>query len=263
MALDDKTVARMDASVRAYWGTDALAAGGRRKELAGALFMQTAIPHCLFNSVILSGQDPATIEAALELSTACLKAFGVPVLWRLSASADSKELRARLTQAGLQAGGTQPAMQADLSRMPALQTVDWLVIETANGAAARRDWGRLAIQAFEMEDALGQAMGNCEATIPAELFDEQPRFTGYLDGEPVAVSSLVMTDGVAGIYAVATLPRARKRGIGAAMTLYAMAEGRRRGASIAMLQASDMGRPVYEKIGFETVFHYQNYLQSA
>lgn len=260
MALDDKDVAKMDASVSAYWGTYALADGGRYKELPGALFMQTAIPHYLFNSVILTGREPALIEEALKLSAACLAAAGVPVLWRVSASADCKQVRAQLERAGLERGAAQPAMQVELSALPALQPVDGLVIRTASGAEERRDWGALTIEAFEMEDRLGAAMGACEATIPSGIFEDQPRYTGYLDGEPVAVSSLVMTDDVAGIYAVATLPQARKRGIGRAMTLHAMAEGKRRGASTSVLQATDMGRPVYERIGFRTVFDYQTYL---
>lgn len=262
MAYDDKVVARMDASVSAYWGTYALADGGQHKKLPGALFMQTAIPHCLFNSVILTGREPATIDAALDLSANCRNAFGGPVLWRVSVSADSEEVRTRLDQAGLQRGDAHPAMQMDLSGLPAPQPVDGLVIETASGAEGRRNWGQLAIEAFEMEDGLRAAMGACEATIPSELFEDQPRFTGYIDGEPAAVSSLVMTDGVAGIYAVATLPQARKRGIGSAMSLHAMSEGKRRGASLAVLQATDMGRPVYERIGFRSVFDYQAYLHS-
>ena len=71
-----------------------------------------------------------------------------------------------------------------------------------------------------------------------------------------------MAGGLAGIYAVATLPEARRRGVGTAMTLHAMAEGRRRGASMAVLQATDFGRPVYERIGFSVAFDYALYLQS-
>lgn len=245
-----------------YWGTYALADGGRHERLGEALFMQTAIPHCLFNSVILSGHDPAAIETALDLAADCARSGGVPVLWRVGPSAESAELRARLERAGLKPADPQPAMLVDLSNLPPPPNIKGLVIATATGPEERREWGRLTIAAFEMDDGLGVAMGTCEATIPAGLFEDQPRFTGHLDGEPVAVSSLVMTNGLAGVYAVATLPHARKRGIGRAMTLHAMAEGLRRGATMATLQATPMGRPIYEKIGFRTVFDYQAYLQS-
>lgn len=99
--------------------------------------------------------------------------------------------------------------------------------------------------------------------MPDDKFDSQPRYVGYLEGEPVAVSSLVMAAGLAGIYAVATLPAARRRGIGAAMTLHAMAEGKRRGARHAVLQATPMGLPVYERLGFAQVHEYVTFLQEA
>lgn len=252
----------MDASLLDYWGTYARAESGRHERLSGALFMRTAIPHCLFNSVILTGHDPAAIDAALGLGADCAGTTGVPCLWRVGPLAESAALRERLVAAGLQPGDPTPAMLVDLSDLPRPPDIDGLAIATASGAEERRAWGRLAIQAFEMDAALGTAMGSCEATIPARLFRDQPRFTGFLGGEPVAVSSLVMTDGLAGIYAVATLPQARKRGIGRAMTLHAMAEGLRRGARMATLQATTMGRPVYEQIGFRTVFDYHNYLQT-
>lgn len=245
-----------------YWGAYALAGGGRHERLSGALFMQTAIPHFLFNSVILSGHDRAAVETALGLGADCAGSGGVPVLWRVGPSAESAALRARLEAAGVQPSEAQPAMLADLADLPPPPAIDGLVIATARGPEERRAWGRLAIAAFEMDPDLGIAMGGCEATIPARMFDDQPRYTGHLDGEAVAVSSLVMTDGLAGIYAVATLPHARRRGIGRAMTLHAMAEGLRRGAKMATLQATSMGRPVYEGIGFRTAFDYQTYLQS-
>ena len=262
MMLDEKLVARMDASVMDYWGAYALAVGGRHERLREALFMQTVIPHCLFNSVILSRQDPETIEVALGLAMECTKDNGVPVLWRVGPLAESAELRARLENAGLQPGDPQPAMLADLSELPPRPRIEGLVIGTAVGPEERRTWGQLTIAAFEMDGKLGDAMGACEATIPEGLFEDHLRFTAYLEGKPVAVSSLVMTDDIAGVYAVATLPQARKRGIGTAMTLHAMTEGLQRGAKMATLQATPMGRPIYESIGFQKLFDYQTYLQS-
>lgn len=262
MKLDVSRLAGMDASLMAYWGAYALAEGGRHRKLADALFMQSAIPHPLFNSVILTGRDSATIDEALELSAGCVSETGVPVLWRVNLATESDELRSFLEQAGLERREPDPAMLFDLSDLPPAPIVDGLLIRAADGTDARRDWGELTIEAFEMEKSLGLAMGACEATMPAALFQDHLRFTGYLDGEAVAVSSLVMTDDIAGIYAVGTLPKARSRGIGTAMTLHAMREGVRRGATVATLQATEMGEPVYERIGFRTVFNYQNYLQT-
>jgi GNAT superfamily N-acetyltransferase len=261
MNADRALVSRMDASVMDYWGTYALAHGGRMKKLRDALFMQTTIPHSLFNSVILAGHDVDATETALDLSAECVSEVGIPVLWRVGPAANTEGLRVRLEGAGLQSGEPQPAMLADLDDLPRGPAIDDLVIETAMSPDDRRTWGKLTIAAFEMEESLGEAMGHCEATIPPRIFGDQPRYTAYLNGEPVAVSSLVMTGGLAGVYAVATLPHARKRGIGTAMTLHAMAEGRRRGATMATLQATPMGRPVYESIGFRTIFDYQTYLQ--
>jgi GNAT superfamily N-acetyltransferase len=75
-------------------------------------------------------------------------------------------------------------------------------------------------------------------------------FVGYARGEPVCTSGLVVTAGVAGIYWVATLERFRGRGYGEAVTWQAVAAGREMGCDVASLQASELGRPVYERMGF-------------
>jgi GNAT superfamily N-acetyltransferase len=81
-------------------------------------------------------------------------------------------------------------------------------------------------------------------------------YLGRIDGTPVCTSALVLTGEVAGIYWVATREDSRGRGLGAAITQAAVDGGRSRGGRIASLQASDLGRPVYERMGFETPVHY-------
>jgi ribosomal protein S18 acetylase RimI-like enzyme len=82
-------------------------------------------------------------------------------------------------------------------------------------------------------------------------------FLAYLEGEPVAIAMTIVSEGVAGIYWVGTLERARGMGLGRAVTAAATNAGFELGAELASLQASPMGKPVYEAMGYETVFEYR------
>jgi GNAT superfamily N-acetyltransferase len=78
-------------------------------------------------------------------------------------------------------------------------------------------------------------------------------FIGTLDGEPVSISLLVMHEKVAGVYNVATLDKARGKGIGTALTREPLLFAKRMGYGHAVLEASEMGYPIYERLGFRKV----------
>jgi GNAT superfamily N-acetyltransferase len=78
-------------------------------------------------------------------------------------------------------------------------------------------------------------------------------FVGYADGRPVASAGLYRVDDIAEIGAVWTAPAYRRRGFGAALTWAALAEGKARGCVTAALRATEMGYPVYLRVGFVTV----------
>jgi hypothetical protein len=82
-------------------------------------------------------------------------------------------------------------------------------------------------------------------------------FVAYLDGEPASIAMTVVSNGVAGIYWVGSLERARGKGLGRAVTVAATNAGFALGAEIASLQASPMGKPIYLKMGYEWVYDYR------
>lgn len=82
-------------------------------------------------------------------------------------------------------------------------------------------------------------------------------YLGYYGGTPVATSLRFTSSRVAGVYFVATAKKYRGRGIGEAMTWRAAVDGREEGCSLSALQASEMGRPVYEGMGYRTVANYE------
>ena len=78
-------------------------------------------------------------------------------------------------------------------------------------------------------------------------------FIGELDGRPASVAGAWLVGDDAVIGWVATVPDARRRGLGSLVTARAVEWAFERSARFAVLQASPAGRPVYERIGFATV----------
>jgi len=96
----------------------------------------------------------------------------------------------------------------------------------------------------------------CEHRTPDPFWDARILSEGYriwagrVDGRAVTTATAFIGHGFVGVYAVGTLGEARGRGYGEAVTWAATLC---RPDLPATLQASGLGRPVYERMGFRTV----------
>jgi GNAT superfamily N-acetyltransferase len=132
-----------------------------------------------------------------------------------------------------------------------------VLIRRVHDAAGMADHIRAAAAGFEMPDELLRDI------VSADLLAQPAAalYVGYVDGEP-AVSGLgIRTERTIGVYNIATVQSARRRGFGAAMTARIVADGAAAGCDVAILQASEMGRPIYERMGFRTVVEYLGYVE--
>jgi GNAT superfamily N-acetyltransferase len=84
-------------------------------------------------------------------------------------------------------------------------------------------------------------------------------FMGYEGDRPVCVAVACLGAGVIGIYCVATSPDARGKGYGGAITDVAAQFAP---TLPAVLQSSDMGRPVYERLGFKRIGHFDLWVRA-
>jgi ribosomal protein S18 acetylase RimI-like enzyme len=85
-------------------------------------------------------------------------------------------------------------------------------------------------------------------------------YIGWLHDTPVAIASLLFHAGVAGIFGIATIPEARRQGIGAAMALHTLREAQRQGFQVAVLSPTKMSIAIYRRIGFQEyckLMHYE------
>jgi GNAT superfamily N-acetyltransferase len=89
------------------------------------------------------------------------------------------------------------------------------------------------------------------------LADNVAAFIAYLDGEPASIAMTIVSHGVAGVYWVGSLEKARGKGLGRAVTVAATNAGLDLGADTASLQASPMGKPIYAEMGYEAIYDYK------
>jgi ribosomal protein S18 acetylase RimI-like enzyme len=90
---------------------------------------------------------------------------------------------------------------------------------------------------------------------------ESAGFIGTINNEPMGSAALFVSDGVAGIYNIATVPQSRGKGVGTAMTWAAIDAAHKAGATCAVLQASEQGEPIYDAMGFVTPTRYRQFQQ--
>ena len=124
-----------------------------------------------------------------------------------------------------------------------------VAIALVDGATARR-WCEVFSDGFGLARKFGKAYLPFAIEVATKPNGPLRNYALCSDGEMVATASLALHAGIAGIYNVATLPKARGKGFASALTAHVAAEARASGATIAALQASEMGLNVYRRLGF-------------
>lgn len=203
------------------------------------------------NAVVRADLGASDADAAIAASIAELRAYGLPGTWHVGPSMRPADLGRRLLRHGFVDGGDEVGMAVDLAGLPdGVPAPGGLRIERVRDERALASWAATLGRGFGEGAREAEWVGAVQARIG--LGDDVPwrHYLGVLDGEPVATSSLFVAAGVAGVYFVFTVAEARRRGIGAALTLAALREGRAQGLSLGVLQSSAMGEPVYRRLGF-------------
>lgn len=127
-----------------------------------------------------------------------------------------------------------------------------LRIEAVQDEQSLRAFEIAIVRGFLLSDGETQGLG--AAFSPAVLADDQQRLWVGWEGErPVSAAATFVAAGINDVTLVATVPEARQRGYGAALTWQAtLAEP----TLPALLLATDEGRPLYEQMGYLALFRW-------
>jgi GNAT superfamily N-acetyltransferase len=225
-------------SMIATWRTLARTNGAHLFERQGVLGLATpAVPErSVFNSV--GYQDADAFLAAYEELRAAYDERGCA--WTVWVPAADVEVARRLERAGHVLDAAPRAMGRPLASVeePDLGDLEW----TADGDI--RTAGLINDHAYGYPEGTWGKFNH-------ETADELRTYIAAAEGRPVATVATMRHGDDCEVWSVATEPEARGRGLSTALMRRALWDAAAAGCETSTLQGTRLGRPVYERVGFE------------
>lgn len=230
--------ARMQKSMREEFRLMPDQAGGTLLERNGVIAtIVPAVPERSLPNSVLYADEEALAAVLDELADAYDEA-GVRA-WTVWVPRSHERTRALLEDAGHVLDADLAVMAADLATIEPPREGD----PVPDTAPRLEDLGRLNDLAYGTGDQFSRVIGEGEAD-PAHVH------LASEGGRTVAGLITAGHDGDCSVWWVATAPEARGRGLASGLMRHALAGGRERGCDISTLQASKLGQPVYEALGY-------------
>lgn len=209
----------------------------------------TGIPHPFMNGVFRTQLTSGDVDEVIEQTLAHFKARRLPFIWRIGSATRPTDMGRHLEAHGFDysEGIGMAAGLLALNESP--PTPSGLTIVPVDDKKTLAQWVHAVLIGFGLPYNSEAACFDLFAGLGFDL--PLRNYVGLLDGKPVAASQLLLRAGVAGIYWVTTVPGERQQGIGTALTLKPLREAREMDYRIGILHASEMGKGVYRRLGFE------------
>ena len=168
------------------------------------------------------------------------------------------KLEAELASAGYRTMITLPGMIVE-QPLPAREPPAGVTVRRVETDADRMSWVTANLTGFAADDHDRGAVRSAYSTLDSLVGGPIAGFVAEADGRPVGAAMVFVDEptGIGVVGWVGTVPEYRRRGIGDAVTRAATNAGFALGARIVSLQASPMGLPLYEKLGYRTVGAYK------
>jgi GNAT superfamily N-acetyltransferase len=222
----------------AAFGSFVRSGGGTVLELDGVFagINPNAAERSVFNSVVYS--DREALERERERLAGAYAEHGCA--WTVWVPEDDVETARMLDAAGHRLDAEPRAMGLELDGFP----------EPDLGDIAWSNSGDHAAMCRLNDLAYGYPAGTWMRGLGESAPEGLRIYTASLAGEPAAAVTSMDTDRDCSIWMVATIPQARGHGLSTALMRRALRDAAERGCATSTLQATKLGRPVYERVGY-------------
>lgn len=225
------------------------------------LWFASGVPMSPFNGIVSAR---LTDDNADEVIREAIDYFGsrsLPFSWAAGPLTTPADLGEHLLANRFKAQEAQAGMAIDLDYpLEGVPAPEGLEIERVSGTSLLGDYSDLVSTGFHVPEDAGAEFMGIIAEVTSGPDATSWGYLGRLHEEPVASSGLILAGGGALVINVVTLPEARGKGIGAAMTHRALHDAREADFRIATLEATKMGYPVYKRLGMEEYCRMQEYV---
>ncbi|MEI6046702.1 MAG: GNAT family N-acetyltransferase [Chloroflexota bacterium] len=206
----------------------------------------------IFNRILNAHFEPEELNQRITETVARFKAANTPVTWLIGPATQPLTLGSQLEKHGFTYRGYWHGMALDLNHLSERpQVAAGLTVERVKDYQALKDWIDLACSGFQFSAKVTQAYQETLGNLRLNANTPWKPYIALIKGQPVATCVMYTGSQAAGLYWTATLPAAREHGVGTGLTWELLREAREMGYSTAVLHSTQMGLPLYERLGFQ------------
>lgn len=186
-----------------------------RLETPGLTAINSHLEIPMFNRVISTSLTSENADERIAETVEYFSSRGLPFNWQVDPGNTPSDLQGRLERHGFERSET-PGMAVVLDDVKIPEAPEGFRLERVETPEQNQRYARLLVHAYGFPAFAEGAM--TEVFEEMEIRDDLCHYLGYYENNVVATTTVLYSNGVAGIYNVATLPEVRGKGIGSTIT---------------------------------------------
>lgn len=214
------------------------------------------------NHILRANLPSADTEGGIDALLSRVSSHTGGIRWLLFPQDRPRDLRQRLIRRGLATGRGDLWMFRELLHLPENRPPSTFRLSPVRDLPGLRAWWAASALGFGTSQRAAQRWYDAFRRHGLGRRPYVTNYIGKIDQTVVTTATMILTDGIAGIYDLSTPPDYRGNGFATALVHDLMAQAQRQGLAYAGLQTGD-AEQFYQSLGFNTGFQEEEFFWAA